>query len=252
MKEQVKQWLIQVLRVPPAPHPPEDEGTPRVFRAARRYYHYRLMVWLLGQVGGLFGLSFGVGFLALLELPWIVDFFEALAIAGYVAQIPFSFLLVTFDWEMRWYVVTDRSVRIREGMLRVSEKTMSFANVQNLAIRQGPLQRLFGISDLEVRTAGGGSGGADAHGHKQELGEDLHLGYFRGIDNADEIRNAILTHLRRHKDAGLGDPDQAHLVEREEERARGGDAEVGRAVAVLLEEARGLGRLAGTQPQTQG
>ncbi len=137
-------------------------------------------------------------------------------------------------------MVTDRSVRIHEEMMKESEKTTCFANVQNLAIRQGPLQRLFSICDLEVRTAGGGGGGSDAHGHKQELGESLHLGYFRGIDNADEIRNAILTHLRRHKDAGLGDPDQAHLAEREESGARGGDAEVRRAVAVLLAEARGL------------
>ncbi|HEX4955997.1 MAG TPA: PH domain-containing protein [Thermoanaerobaculia bacterium] len=240
MKERLKQWLIRVLKVPPAPHPPENEGTPRVFRAARRYYHYRLVVWLLGQVGGLFGLGFGVGFLAVLELPWIVDVFEAIAIAGFVAQIPASFLLVTFDWEMRWYVVTDRSVRIREGMMRVSEKTMSFANIQNLAIRQGPLQRLFGISDLEVRTAGGGGASSEAHGHKHELGEDLHLGYFRGIDNAEEIRDAILTHLRKHKDAGLGDPDQAHLAPEPVGAKSTATEAAHQAAAALLKEARAL------------
>ncbi len=120
-----------------------------------------------------------------------------------------------------------------------TQKTMSFANVQNLAIDQGPLHRLFGICDLEIRTAGGG-GGSDAHGHKQELGESLHLDYFRGIDNAQDFRGNILTHLRKRKDAGLGDPDQAHLAERPESGARGGDVEVRRAVAVLLAEARGL------------
>ena len=37
------------------------------------------------------------------------------------------------------------------------ETTISFENVQNVEVRQGPLQRYFGIADVVVQTAGGGA-----------------------------------------------------------------------------------------------
>ena len=82
---------------------------------------------------------------------------------------------------------------------------MTFSNLQNLSIRQGPLQRLFKIADLEARTAGGGSKASDEW---KEAGENLHVGFFRGVDNAEEIRDAVLARMRRVRAAGLGDPDE--------------------------------------------
>ena len=102
----------------------------------------------------------------------------------------------------------DRSLRIREGILTVREKTMTFANIQQTSIRQNPLQRLLGIQDVQVRTAGGGGGSTGSrHGHG-EVGEAMHEAYFRGVDNAEEIRTAILERVRLHRDSGLGDPDE--------------------------------------------
>ena len=87
--------------------------------------------------------------------------------------------------------------------VRLHEKTMTFANVQHVGIRQGPLQRLLGIADLEVRTAGGQASGEG----EESTHSDLHVAYFRGIGNADRVRDAIRERLAKHKDAGLGDPD---------------------------------------------
>jgi hypothetical protein len=83
---------------------------------------------------------------------------------------------------------------------------MTFANIQNLSIRQGPLQRLFGITDLRVRTAGGGqaAGGSD---HETAEAANMHLAFFRGVDNAEAIRDLIMDRMRGLRDAGLGDPD---------------------------------------------
>jgi hypothetical protein len=39
----------------------------------------------------------------------------------------------------------------------------------------------------------------------------MHEGYLRGVDNAEEIRDLILGHLRRLRDTGIGDPDDRHL-----------------------------------------
>jgi uncharacterized membrane protein YdbT with pleckstrin-like domain len=79
---------------------------------------------------------------------------------------------------------------------------MSFANIQQVVVAQGPLQRLLGLADVKVKSAGGGGG----HPHQQ--GEDMHSGLFHSVTNAAEIRDLILERLRRFREAGLGDPDE--------------------------------------------
>src|SRR6185295_13129153 len=106
------------------------------------------------------------------------------------------------DFEKRWYVVTNRSLRVREGVLSVREMTVTFANIQNISVSQGPLQRFFKIADLRVDTAGGG--GAETAKHP---GMNLHTAWFRGIENAEEVKALVLERLRGLKDAGLGDRD---------------------------------------------
>jgi len=142
---------------------------------------------------------------------WVVTLIslaELAGIAGFLAQLPFTFAAVRLDWELRWYIVTDRSLRIRAGIWALQESTMSFANLQQVEVSQGPIQRLLGIADVRVQSAGGGSGGE----HGKGAGESLHTGVFYGVDNAQEIRDLILERLRQFRQAGLGDPDEPHTA----------------------------------------
>jgi uncharacterized membrane protein YdbT with pleckstrin-like domain len=82
--------------------------------------------------------------------------------------------------------------------------TVNFANIQNISISQGPLQRALLIADLRVDTAGGGGGAARG----KHATENLHTAWFRGIDNANEVRELIQQRLRRLKDSGLGDHEE--------------------------------------------
>lgn len=204
--------LLEVLKVPPQPDPPSGAaGSVRVFQAARNFFRYQLVTWALKQAGALWGIVIGLTVIRRLpDFPgdeWLV-YAEVLGIASYLAQLPLTLLAVHLDFRMRWYIVTDRSLRVREGLARVREQTMGFANIQNLSVRQGPLQRLLGIADLEVRTAGGGDEGSH-HPSNNKHSPSLHLAYFRGVDNAEEIKDLILARLRRLRGSGLGDPDEA-------------------------------------------
>jgi uncharacterized membrane protein YdbT with pleckstrin-like domain len=136
--------------------------------------------------------------------------FEAFAIGIFVMQAAARLVLLRIDIDQRWYLVSDRSLRIREGVVNMKEKTMTFANIQNVRIEQGPLQRLLGIADVQVRTAGGGGGGGGPKDQENPGGKDLHIGYFRGVADAGAIRDAVLERLRRHADSGLGDPDDVN------------------------------------------
>ena len=116
---------------------------------------------------------------------------------------------------------------------------MSFANLQQVEIMQGPIQRLLGIADLRVQSAGGGGG--ETKGHEQH--DSLHTGVFHGVDNAQEIRDLILDRLRHFREAGLGDPDDHPATAPEATAATTAPTDRGDALAAaqeLLAEARAL------------
>jgi uncharacterized membrane protein YdbT with pleckstrin-like domain len=163
-----------------------------------------------------------------------------LGLGVFLAQMPFSLAAARLNYEMRWYIVTDRSLRIREGIFGVREMTLTFANIQNIAIRQGPLQRLLGIADVVVHTAGGGSAtnhqGHDGGGRSGAL----HTGTLRAVDNAEQVRDLILDRLRHLRDAGLGDPDDRQHHVRDVRADDSADA-LRAAVQELLDAARDLG-----------
>ena len=227
---------IEMLRVRERPDPPPAAGgTLDVFRASRRYLTLRRVEWCLAQGGALLSILFWLGVSSGVDLPFSLPFvqldeftdwldsidirtpvarmngtdimflLESVAISGYVLQLVGTGLLLTLNWEMRWYMVSDESLRIREGLVRVREQTMTVANIQNMRVRQGPLQRLFGLSELEVHTAGGGGSASD---DGKDGARNLHVGHFRGLDDAWALRDRLRDALARHRASGLGDPDE--------------------------------------------
>ena len=214
----------RLLKIPRDPTPPPgDEHSARVFRAAPAYLKYRTVLWAIGVVASLF---FGVVFLggmnlailndrsarsarsAPIILKAIIFTISAFVLLLIVLRAVFAFAVLRLDFEKRWYVVTDRSLRIREGVLNVREMTVMFANIQNVSVMQGPIQRPLGIADLQVETAGGGG----AHANQKQLGPNLHTAWFRGIDNAEEVKLLIQERLRALKDSGLGHHEEMHTA----------------------------------------
>jgi len=219
MYQAFREQCEKLLRIPPQPTaPPGDDSTTRVFRAAPNFYKYLIAIWAIQSFTTvIFALAamliptgvlltqfrHGGGNLASLALV-IPMFIGALMLAGIIVRLA----ILKLDFEKRWYLVTDRSLRIREGVLNVREMTVTFANIQNISISQGPIQRALGISDLVVETAGGGAVSAQ-HG---QAGQNLHTAAFRGIDNAQEVRQLIEARLKKLKDSGLGDHDDHPIV----------------------------------------
>lgn len=245
----IERLLLDVFRTPAEPDPPLGAADSlRVFRASANYLSYRRLAWgarqatALSAIGAYFVLDWAVGMPSIAERVFgrgfdefwaLIEALEIFALFVLLLQMPITFFMTQLDYRYRWYMTTDRSLRIREGIAQVQEQTMMLANVQNVAIRQGPLQRWLGISDVEVRSAGGGGGQQKGPEHKAG-GKDLHLCYFRGVSNPEEIRDLILARLRQLRDAGLGDPD--------DRLADAGEPDTLAAAQELLEEARALRR----------
>ena len=244
----LKNLITTVLKVPPQPEAPlGSPGSLRVFNAAPGFYRYRVAQWALGQLGTVTGLVVGLIFLnriqvgALSFFHGLIQPLEVLGVLLFLIQLPFTFMMVDLDYRYRWYMITDTSLRIREGLMVIRERTMTFANIQNLSLRQGPLQRLLGIADLRVRTAGGGGGeGAGQGKHEVSESANMHLGYFRGVDDAEGIRDVIMSRMRGLRDTGLGNPDEPVAPVPEVAASPRGDGELLAAAHELLAETRQL------------
>jgi membrane protein YdbS with pleckstrin-like domain len=194
-----------------APHvPPGGHGQAHVFRAAPSFWRYRRLGYLLRTaflalplLGGGAGAAIALhqedhATLGLVVATLLALLYVALAIASYA--------LVRLDYEFRWYIVTDRSLRIRQGILKFEETTLTFANVQNVSVRQGPVERWFGFANVLVETAGGGG---TAVQKEQAIAQGGHKGLIRGLENADQVRELIRAAVVRAGGAGLGDHDEA-------------------------------------------
>ncbi len=228
--------LLRFMRVPHSPTPPPG-SPPRVFRAAPNYFKLRMLRWAGTQFVAILGLVAAIYFFRAQVSPrvpryiaWGMTIGEIFGAAVILFEATLGWLIVRLDFDLRWYMVSDRAIRIREGITTVREKTVVLANIQNIAVRQGPLQRFLGIADVVVNTAGGGSKGGNDMETKKGASEPMHVAYFRGVDNAEEIRDLLREGVRRQRDAGLGDPDE--VADR--------DSDVESAVADLLREARAL------------
>ncbi len=204
MYRPLRSLLLRVLAAPMEPPEPPmgSPGSVRVFRASPRFLTLQLVRVGVLAVVTLMPETFG------LILSLEADRHAQTAALLFVLTIAvvfttFHYFIVRLDYDMRHYVVTDRSLRIREGAMVIRESTFTFANVQNVSVNQGPLERLLGIASVRIETAGGG-GGKEA---KQGFGG--HRGVLAGIDNANAVRDQILGLLKAYRDAGLGDREDA-------------------------------------------
>ncbi len=201
--------LTRWFRVPKMPPTlPALEGeTIETFRPAEGFLRYLLFQFWIGLI--LIDLLILVGWLAITIAVPVVGLF-LLPLALIVAIVPdiVAYVAVHLRYDTTWYAMSDRSLRIRRGIWIIHETTITFENVQNVSVRQGPLQRWFGIANVLVETAGGG-------GHSDK-GEGLsaafsHQGLVEGVADAQRVRNLILARWRQSHAAGLGDDASPHV-----------------------------------------
>ena len=192
-------WL-KVPEQPPSIRGADDEWT-RGFRPAEGFLKYLKFFFWLGLVA-FDGILFLLWIILLISVPWL----------GILLAVPIWFIMIVPDilayiaihlrYDTTWYVLTDRSMRIRRGLWIIKETTITYDNIQNVSIRQGPLQRYYGISNVIVETAGGGGGESGGHG---EMSSNSHVGLLEGIDNASEVRELIMSKWQASRSSGLGD-----------------------------------------------
>ena len=229
----LKPLFLPLLKLQDAPpHLPEGSNLVRQLRPTEQWLAYRYL-------GALFGLlnqfvAAGVGAVALYAAEPRWGLVAAAAILALeLLVIGFTLVAVRVDYELRHYLVGDRSLRVAQGAWKREEVTLSYANIQNIEVTQGPLERLFGFKSLTISTAGSD---APAPGG----GAQGHLAAMVGLADAEELRRLILDMLKGQRDTGLGDAHPGEATALSLERLK----EV-RDAAVALRDAARAGQAPG-------
>ncbi|GEM_PF-1756218 len=184
------------LRLEP-PHLPEGTTLVRELKPEPQWLTLQYLKVAARSSGPVLGaLVFSTAIMAGMKLngAWLTlpILLFALASAG------FGLVAARLDYELRHYLVGDKSLRVSHGAIIHREVTLSYANVQNLEVTAGPLETLFGVKTLTISTAGGSA-----------IGAQLHSARLEGLKDADGVKRLILGMLKGQKDAGLGEPVEA-------------------------------------------
>ena len=147
----VTRWL-KVPEDPPLLRGADDERV-RSFRPSEGYLRYlKFFFWI-----GLFAIDI------VLTVAWLVLLFVMPVVGILIAPLAWAIIIlpdivayiaIHLRFDTTWYVLSDRSMRIRRGIWTIHETTITYDNIQNESVRQGPSQRYFGNADVLVETAG--------------------------------------------------------------------------------------------------
>lgn len=187
--------LLKLDLVPP--HLPEGSSLVRSLKPSEQWLAYRYLQTLFGFLNQFIGVGIAVIALVAKLKGWgMLVALGLFAVEGFI--IGLALVTTRVDFELRHYLVGDRSLRVAQGAWKREEVTLSYANVQNIEVNQGPLERLFGFKSLTISTAG-----ADT----TPGAENSHLVTLVGLREADELRALILGMLHQQRDTGLGEPN---------------------------------------------
>jgi putative membrane protein len=100
-------------------------------------------------------------------------------------------------WQATTYRVTDRALHFRSGVFSPDETVVPIDRVQAVDTIAGPVQRLFGVSGLQVQTSGGG-------------------------EQAEVVLSALSDDRARELRAALGHADEAEQTQRRRHLTMGG------------------------------
>lgn len=160
---------------------------------------FAVVTWLLVILG-----ASGIMYIVAMEEGWIAlyastlnDLIPVITFWTWVAHavwlIPALVVIPIYIRSIEYAVVTESGEALpeifcRKGILNVTRKHVPLRTITNISSRQGIIDRLFGIGNVEIETAG--YSGPHQYGPEERL---------EGIKHYHELAEFILSELRRFR-----------------------------------------------------
>lgn len=131
-------FIVPYLRVPKtAPSLPlGDSDSVDSFKPAEGFLRYlKLWFWILCIIIDVVLAAFWIA-ICIADLTIGLLLLPVFVVVMFLPDI-IVFVGIHLRYDTTWYVLTDRAIRIRRGIWIIHETTLSFENVQNVAVNQG-------------------------------------------------------------------------------------------------------------------
>lgn len=159
-----------------------------------------LMFWLVIVVGFI-----GISYLISLDEQWshaalmnqwlgIVNFWAF--VGNMIWLIPALIGITVYIRSIEYSVISESGeaspeIYVKKGIVNVTKKHVPFRTITNISSRAGVIDRLFGIGNVEIQTAGYSGGPAGQAGPEEKL---------EGIKAFEDLTLFVLGELRKFRD----------------------------------------------------
>lgn len=145
-------------------------------KLATKFYVWIALIFVLGFLPYVF-----LGF-----IPGAGWTYVAIFLAANALWIIIACALVPPYYRSISYLLRDDEVVVRRGILTRSEDVVPYRMVTNVALKRGPLDRLYGLGTLQVHTAG----------FSQQTAAESTLA---GLANYQEVRELLMAQVHRQR-----------------------------------------------------
>lgn len=128
----------------------------------------------------------GLGFAPVI-IGLIILFIYAGVILPLIGTIVIAFiasLVAGWYYDSIWYRITETEIEVFKGIITYTHKIVPFRTITNVDQKQGPFDRIFGISSVNIHTAGNSG---------QTIGPEEQI---VGMIEGEEIKDTILERIR--------------------------------------------------------
>ncbi|PRP66757.1 PH domain-containing protein [Nonlabens agnitus] len=132
----------------PAELPPLE--TSEFKKHPKRFLNKKLIAKLIVFVPLLIA---AITFIFILDEPW----FTWSVIPVWLVLLVLALFLSYKEYFVRGYILRELDITYRHGWIFHHETTVPFNRIQHTEIKDGPIDRLFNLCELEIYTAGGSS-----------------------------------------------------------------------------------------------
>jgi len=114
----------------------------------------------------------------------------------FIISVVVAYIIARLTYHFYRYELTEDGYRAERGIIWKKYITIPYSRIQNVDIYRGILDRLLGLSDLQIHTAGYGAAGASRLGSEGRL-----PGLSR--EDAEALRDELISRVRQSKNQGL-------------------------------------------------
>ncbi len=123
-------------------------------------------------------LFFMIGIMILLFLQYYIAFewlvlYGSWILLGLISLFILSLILIYFGFFEKNYAIREKDIIYNSGLFWRSSTAIPFNRVQHCEVSIGPIDKMFGLSELKIFTAGGSSSDLSIEGLKPETSNRL-------------------------------------------------------------------------------